>query len=123
MRLQLLNKLYNLNSVYDLSRGDADFIDSMMQIFVEQTAVILEKIEQKITNNDFMEVSQLIHEIKPSIEIFGIISIVEDLNVLEKMVRETQDKEQITPLFESINKTLREVVVQMQENNFVNKVL
>jgi PAS domain S-box-containing protein len=110
------NKLYNLNSLHDLSRGDADFIDSMMEIFVEQTAVVLEKVEQKIANNEFMEVSKLIHEIKPSIEVFGIISIVDDIKELEKIARETQDRKQITSLFESINVILQQVIVQLQEN-------
>ncbi|MFV8347469.1 PAS domain S-box protein [Flavobacterium sp. ZB4P13] len=114
--IAITNKLYNLNSVYNLSKGDVKFIDSMMLIFVEQTAVMLEKIKQKITNDNFMEVGQLIHEIKPSIEIFGIISIIDDVKALEKMVRETQDKEQMLALFESINIVLKKAVAQIQEN-------
>jgi PAS domain S-box-containing protein len=110
------SKLYNLNSVYDLGRGDSDFMDSMIRLFVEQTTDILEKIEDKIVNNDFMGVSELIHEIKPSIEIFEIISILDDVRTLEKMVKEMQGKAKIGPLFESINRTLRQVVVQMHEN-------
>jgi PAS domain S-box-containing protein len=110
------DKLYNLSSLYDLSSGDMDFMDKMLNVFVEQTAVILEKVALKIANNDFKEVSQLIHEIKPSIEIFGISSTIEDVKSLEKMARETQDKRQISSLFESINRTLQEVVVQIQEN-------
>jgi CheY-like chemotaxis protein/HPt (histidine-containing phosphotransfer) domain-containing protein len=110
------DKPYNLNSLHDLSRGDTDFIDSMVEMFVEQTALILEKVDRKIADNDFVEVSQLIHEIKPSIEIFGIISIVDDVKSLEKLAREAMDKEQITTLFESINATLQEVIVQLREN-------
>jgi PAS domain S-box-containing protein len=110
------SKLYDLNSVYDLSRGDAGFIDSMMRIFVEQITAILKDISQQIANNDFMAVSQSIHEMKPSITIFGIISIVDDVKTLEILIREAQDKEQIISLFESINSTLQQVVVQMQKN-------
>lgn len=112
----ITSKLYNLNSVYDLSRGDSDFMDSMIRVFVEKTTVVLEEIEQKIVKNDFVEVSRLIHEIKPSIEIFEINSIFDDIKTLEKMAKETQDKEKIALLFESINKTLQQVVVQMHEN-------
>lgn len=110
------NKLYNLSSLYDLSRGDMDFMDKMLEVFVEQTAVILEKVEQKMADNDFKEVSQLIHQIKPSIEIFGIISIVDAVKTLEKLARETHDKDQISFLFESVNSTLQQVIIQLKEN-------
>ncbi len=110
------NKLYNLNSLYDLDKGNEGFIDSMLEMFVEQTIEILEKVKEKIASNDFMEVYHLVHEMKPSIQMFGIVSMVDKVKELEKLAREAQDKEQITSLFKSINSTLREVVSQMQKN-------
>lgn len=110
------SKLYNLDSLHDLSKGDANFIDSMLEMFVEQTQSVLEKIEDKIENNDFTEVYQLIHEIKPSIEIFGINSITDKVKELERLAKESDDKELIRSLFKSVKSTLEEVVVQMQKN-------
>lgn len=110
------NKLYNLEMIHELGRGDEDFVDSMIQVFVEQTEEILDRVELKIASDDFMEVSQLIHKIKPSIEIFGIISIIDEVGYFEKITKETQDKELVISLFETINRTLREVVVHIKEN-------
>jgi PAS domain S-box-containing protein len=109
-------KLYNLNSLNNLSRGNSQFVLKMIQLFIKQTRDEIENISKALLVDDFPEVSRLIHKIKPSIESLGITSILEEIILLEKVAKETNDKEQITTLFSIIKPTLQQVISLLQEN-------
>lgn len=115
-KIKKIEKLYNLNSLNNLSRGNKEFVEKMVVIFIEQTHTTLEKIKNAIEAENFIEVSQLIHKIKPSIEGIGVTSILDDVKILEKIAKESNDKKQIDTLFLRINKVLTEVVIQLKEN-------
>ncbi len=110
------NWLYNLSSLNNLSRGNQEFVQKMITVFIDQTIETIEKVEKAIPLNDFQEVSRLIHKIKPSVEGMGILSIVDDVKLLEKVSKETNDKEQIILLFSTIKFTLEKVVLLLKEN-------
>ena len=110
------NWLYNLSSLNNLSRGNQEFVQKMITVFIDQTIETIEKVEKAIPLNDFQEVSRLIHKIKPSVEGMGILSIVDDVKLLEKISKETNDKEQIILLFSTIKFTLEKVVLLLKEN-------
>ncbi|WP_264566422.1 PAS domain S-box protein [Flavobacterium sp. N3904] len=109
-------KLYNLNSLNNLSRGNSEFVLKMVRLFIKQTAEEIENITTALTVDDFQEVSRLIHKIKPSVESLGITSILEEIKLLEKIAKETTDKEQIKALFSIIKPTLLQVISLLQEN-------
>lgn len=114
------DKLYDLNSLNNLGRGDTEFIDKMIFIFVEQTTETIEKITNAIHQADYVEVSRLIHKIKPSVESMGITSVLSEIKHLEKIAKTTNDKEQIIVLFNIIKKVLEEAVLQIKKNEFKN---
>ena len=110
------DKFYDLNSITKLSRGNKDFVIKMTNIFVNQTTDTIEKVETAISSNDFLEVSRLTHKIKPSIEGMGVFSIMDEIKLLEKVAKETDDKDLITTLFLKIKITLEQVVLQLRKN-------
>jgi HPt (histidine-containing phosphotransfer) domain-containing protein len=108
--------LYNLHSLNSLSRGDFEFVKKLLIVFIMQTSTEIEKITTALTVDDFLQVSRLVHKIKPSIESLGITSILEEIKLLEKMAKETTNKEEMTSLFLIIKATIQKVIVQLQEN-------
>jgi len=84
--------LYSMNSINNLSRGNEEFVQKMITIFIDQTQDTIEKIERALLTNDYLEVSRLIHKIKPSIEGMGVLSILEDVKSLEKITKEEYKK-------------------------------
>jgi HPt (histidine-containing phosphotransfer) domain-containing protein len=111
-----IKNLYNLNSLHNLSRGNIEFVKKMVTIFIQQTNTTLEKIERSIETKNYIEVSQLIHKIKPSIEGIGVTSISDSVKKLEKIAKETEDVEQIESLFLTIKEVLTVVIEQLKEN-------
>ncbi|WP_395051707.1 PAS domain S-box protein, partial [Flavobacterium sp.] len=110
------DKLYNLTSLQNLSRGNNEFVVKMIAIFVEQTTDTIEKSASAISKEDFKEVSRLIHKIKPSVESLGITSIISEIKQLEKIADKTNDKEQIRELFTIVKEVLEQTVLQLLDH-------
>lgn len=108
--------LYNLNVLQNLSRGNDEFVLKMVGVFVEQTIATIEKIDAALESNNFLEISQLIHKIRPSTESMGVLSIQSEMKTLEKIAKETQNKGQITAIYTLVKKTLLLVISQLQKN-------
>lgn len=112
--------LYNLNSLYNLSRGNNDFVFKMIEIFIKQTEETLIKVEDAIKSNEFLEVSKLIHKIKPSVEGMGIKSLMDNIKNLEAISKTQNNKEEIIQLFEVVKEGLQLTIVQLKENELKN---
>ena len=108
--------LYNLSSLHNISRGNNEFIAKMITVFIEQTTDAIEISEIAISQNNFKEVSRLIHKIKPSVESLGITSIISEMKILEKTAKDAKDKEKISDLFEVIKEVLQKAIFQLKEN-------
>jgi PAS domain S-box-containing protein len=109
-------KFYNLTHLISLSKNNPEFVNKMLLIFINQAKEIITKTDEAIEQNNFMEVSKLIHKIKPSIEGVGIDSIYNEVRELEKISQTSNNKEKITELFSSIKLTLIKVMEQLEEN-------
>jgi PAS domain S-box-containing protein len=112
-------KLYDLKVLQNISRGNSEFVSKMIIIFIDQIKEILPNAEAALSSDNFLLMNQIIHKVKPSIEGMGIVSIIEKISMLEKITKETHDKEKITHLFSQIKNTLL-IVIDQLENEFLN---
>ncbi len=108
--------LYNLNVLRNSSRGSEEFVLKMVGVFVEQTIATIEKIDAALVSNDFLEISKLIHEIRPSTANMGVLSIQSQMKILEKIAKESQNKVEITGIYTLVKNTLQLVISQLQKN-------
>jgi len=108
--------LYDLKNLHTLSRGNDDFIQKMLSIFISQTQETIPLVEKAFDEGNNAEIARLIHKIKPSIEGIKIYSIREDVKNLEISAKEqTTELTELYPLFEKIKQTLNTVIIQLQE--------
>lgn len=108
--------IYNLTVLRNLSRGNEDFVHKMIVIFVEQTSQILLDIDRAIQENNFTEISRLIHKIKPSVESLGIKTILSDMDTLEKTAKTSSNKSKIKAILQHIKPVLLQAITQLQNN-------
>jgi len=109
-------KLYTLKNLESISRGNAEFIEKMVRVFIDQIQEVVPNAEKAISSGDFPALSQIMHKIRPSIESMGIFSIIEDIKVLEQISSEDKDKEMIRSLFHKIRDTLLAAAQQLEED-------
>ena len=81
----------------------------------------MEAIEKAIAAENFLEVSRLIHKIKPSIDEMGIQSIYHEVRELEEISKNTTDLERIQFLFEIIQKQLKLSILELKTHELTNK--
>lgn len=108
-------RLYDLKVLNTMSRGNSEFVQKMIFIFISQTQEVISKVEDALANDDFLLVSQLIHKIKPSIESMGVLIILDDVRQLEKIAKESYDRDQITKSFYHIKNVLTATINQLRE--------
>jgi CheY-like chemotaxis protein/HPt (histidine-containing phosphotransfer) domain-containing protein/two-component sensor histidine kinase len=108
-------KLYDLSTLNNLSRGNDEFVLKMLSIFIEQTQETIVMAEEALSIDDLPELSRLIHKIKPSVESLGVILIQKEIKILEQIAKETKSKEEIELLFSKVKSVLGQVVIQLQK--------
>lgn len=107
--------LYDLTNIQALSRGNDEFIQKMLSIFISQTQQTIPMVEKAFEEKNYAEISRLIHRIKPSIEGVGIFSIKEIVKELEIKSKEQQtDFSELYTLFLEIKETLFKAINQLE---------
>lgn len=108
------NQNFDLSILISVSRGDNDFVKKMIKIFVDQTEEVILNIEKCLVVNDFIQISKLIHKIKPDIDRMGINSILNEVRELEDIAKNSADKERIEALFSVIKKVLNVSIIELK---------
>jgi HPt (histidine-containing phosphotransfer) domain-containing protein len=83
------DKLYDLTSIYAISDDNPEFLNKLLQVFSANIAKDVEDIKAAAGKNNWADVGQLAHKLKPSAAHFGITSLKEILKKLER--QEGQD--------------------------------
>ena len=81
-------KLYNLDKLEAMN--DQSFTDKMVDLFLKNIPLDIDKIEQALYQHDFDLVSSIAHKIKPSIAYVCTDSVFEDVKSVE-VWEETDD--------------------------------
>ncbi|KUJ56808.1 hypothetical protein AR686_09660 [Chryseobacterium aquaticum subsp. greenlandense] len=107
--------LYDLKNIKTLSRGNEEFVQKMLSIFISQTQETIPLIEKAFEEKNNSEIARLVHKIKPSVEGIGIFSIKEDVKLLEISAKEQKaELTELYALFEKIKQTLNTVINQLK---------
>ncbi len=73
----------DMRYLQDISRGNKEIINEMIDIFVEQVAEVSEAMDNALVKNDYAALGSLAHKAKVSISIMGMKELAEDLKKLE----------------------------------------
>jgi PAS domain S-box-containing protein len=70
-------KLYDLSYLKTISGDNREFIREMVQTFVQSVPVLLVDLENAMNHSDWIKVSRIAHQIKPSLTLMGIHQLKE----------------------------------------------
>lgn len=111
-----MKKLYNLKQLDELSGGMSDFVNSMVETFMEHTPGQVEEMGVYLAEGDYEKVGQVAHKIKPSIDLLGIDSLKELVRTLERDGKQGNPNNNMSELFEDFNKNAKQVFNQLSED-------
>ena len=111
----MVDKVYNLAQLEELAGGNTDFVDSMVETFLEHTPGQLDEILNAFSSSDMSTVGAVAHKIKPNIELFGINIIKADIRVVEEKGKKGLNDSELSESLKKVERYLKEAFNQLQE--------
>ncbi len=108
------DKLYNLQQLRDLAAGSDDFVQSMIETFLEHTPGQLDEMLSAYESGDLQTVGSIAHKIKPNIDLFSINDISQDIRVVEEKGKAGINDEALNVSLNRVKDILRQSFNQMQ---------
>jgi HPt (histidine-containing phosphotransfer) domain-containing protein len=108
-------KLYDLQQLIEIAAGNQDFVDKMVNMFLEMTPALVSRIEAGIQLQDWDEVKAAAHKMKPSLDMMGIDSLHDVIRSIEENTKLVERLEDIPELYFTLSDTLDVVYQQLKE--------
>lgn len=109
-------KLYDLNYLNTISGNNQEFIKEMLQTFIQSIPKSLIEMEESLKRSDFVKLSRITHQIKPSMTLLGINGLKDAAVKIEEQSK--SDNPSILQLTSDVNKfvqTCREVLEDLEQ--------
>lgn len=103
--------LWSMDKLRLMSRGNAQFELKMLRLFQEQTASRLEELERETASENFLQVGELAHKMKPALDSFCISELHDVVRRLEKAAEQPLDQNQTDA--QKLILVLRQVLADM----------
>lgn len=111
---------YSLVFLEQMSQGNVEFVKMMAGIFCKLVNESLQTIESALDQMDIKTINATAHKIKPSLDQMGVSIIKEPILKLEKFKLEEGSKAELEELVQTIAKSLRAVVKQIESDMLSN---
>lgn len=84
------SKKFDLAYLQNISGNNHEFIKEMLQTFVQSIPNSLTEMEEALTQSDFIKVSRVAHQIKPSMTLLGISELKDSAIHIEELAKQTK---------------------------------
>jgi len=83
-------ELYDFTSLEEISGGDKEFMDKMIELFQTNIPKEIEQIEGALKSGDYNVVKTVAHKMKPSVNYICINQLFEEVRILEAWEEENE---------------------------------
>lgn len=106
-------KLYDLSDLEEISGGSRDFVQQMLQLFIDQSENTINGFKASLENNDLAQIKSLAHQIKPSIDNIKIHPLSKLIREVEGAAEDNQPSSDLEPKINSTIEWLEKVNQQL----------
>ena len=110
-----MEKVYNLAQLEELAGGSSDFVNSMVETYLEHTPQQLNEMESALHSGDLITVGNVAHKIKPNIDLFGVTEIKDDIRVVEQKGKNGINDDELKEGFRQVKKYLELSFEQLRQ--------
>ena len=107
-------KLYDLDLINTMTRGNAEKTRNMIRVFTEQTPQMVTKMKQAFDQKNFQTLNEVAHKLKPTMNYYGVPSLAEDLRLIENLSAEKPGSHLIEGALRHVEQLTEMVVNEMQ---------
>jgi HPt (histidine-containing phosphotransfer) domain-containing protein len=108
------NSIIDLQYLYDLADGSFDFVEEMIQLFLNSVPQSVEELQTSISSGDWQKVKVIAHRIKPSFGFIGAKNVQDQLSQMERNAIEAPDVVLQKNLYEKVAISTKICVEELQ---------
>lgn len=109
------NRIINMATLQDMADGNTEFIDEMINMFLEDTPDCLAKIEVALTEGDHDTIQRISHKMKPSMGFMGMPKLEATIAEMERKAEGKEDITEIKDLFQSVNAKCEQAFLELKQ--------
>jgi len=106
--------LYDFHRLEAVSQGNSVFIKKMIQLFIHQAPVAVEELKAAAAGQDFQEVYQKAHFLKPVLHNFSIDSLHDEIRELESLALARRASKRMDEIVQILADVISEVVSKLK---------
>ena len=108
-------KLYSMTLVHDLAQNNEEFIKSLVQIFLDTIPTNANEMLVACEQKNWDLTGKLAHKLKSTIDTMQIVTIKEDIRVIEANGKNPQNTIYIAQLVKKVNAVISIVTTQLKK--------
>jgi len=109
------DKLYDLEALYAIGKGDNGFVKKMIGLFTNSMPDALKRMQEAYLSRDWKTLSEITHSIKSAIKSMGVTVLDRDIDVLENYKNNHGTKPDIEGHINKVQSVLNEIIKQLNE--------
>jgi|AntAceMinimDraft_9_1070365.scaffolds.fasta_scaffold20926_3 HPt (histidine-containing phosphotransfer) domain-containing protein len=109
------SKNYSIDKLLQYVGNDVNQINEMIKIFLDTIPPDIDQIQKMANINDWQRVYEIAHRIKPSIDIFEMNNILEDIKKIEYQAHENNAEGNLDALIKELSEKVNSVILLMQK--------
>ena len=107
------DKPYDLTTIYAISDNNPEFLEKLLIVFTDAVGADITALKVAAADNNWPEVGQLAHKIKPSLSHFGITSLTDVIKGLEH--NSGTDPDYLNAMVNQLDKVMNSVLQGLKE--------
>ena len=108
-------KHYDLYQLEDMSGGDKEFMQTVVEAFLTEIPPDLQSMNMAIDNDNHRMAYQFAHKMKPNLEMFGI-DLIREISAMERWADSNKPTSIIRPQLDTINQMVSEAIEEMRKD-------
>jgi len=113
--LEINQSLTDLSYLQEISGGSVELMKEMIEIFINETPIMLETLEKSVKEKDWKTFREIAHKIKPSITYAGITSAEALIEKIHADARDQKNLEEIPKILPEFAAICRAAVNELTE--------
>ena len=108
--------IYSLDKVQEMAEGDEEFIVSVISVFLEEVPQDLVGLEKALDAENYEQVYQLAHKIKPNVDLLGMEQTRAAALEIETLGKSAANMSEIQQVFPNLKKDIEQVVSELKKD-------
>lgn len=106
---------YDLYQLEDMSGGDKEFMQTVVETFLTEIPPDLESMQMAIDNDNHRMAYQFAHKMKPNLEMFGI-DLIREISAMERWSDTNKPTSAIRPQLDKIVTSVNSAIAEMKKD-------